>query len=122
METDDGFTLMELIAIIVIISILVAIGIPKYFNLQDKARQTVVNTAFAELETRAQKLFAVTVFEGTHPDNVDYSTVDTDLGKDFEVTKFDIKKTHIDVTIKYTIDDGNWVYHKKIKLLRFSED
>jgi prepilin-type N-terminal cleavage/methylation domain-containing protein len=36
---QDGFTLIEIIAVLVILGVLAIVAVPKYFSLQDNARQ-----------------------------------------------------------------------------------
>ncbi len=87
-KDEQGFTLIEIIAVLVIMGILAAVAIPKFFDLQQKAKEKAIYTAFAELKTRVNQRFARELLEGaTAGDNLDYSaaTVGTDLGSDFDV-------------------------------------
>ena len=49
---DQGFTLLEIIAVLVILSILAAIAVPKYVSLDESARQRGVDAGIAELNGR----------------------------------------------------------------------
>jgi len=47
-----GFTLLEIIAVLVILSILAAIAVPKYVSLDESARQRGIDAGIAELNGR----------------------------------------------------------------------
>ena len=49
---EKGFTLLEIIATIVILSILAALAIPRYISLDESARQRAIDAGIAELNGR----------------------------------------------------------------------
>ncbi len=44
---QQGFTLIEIIAVLVILGILAVVAVPRYFNLQDDARQQAIKGIIA---------------------------------------------------------------------------
>lgn len=57
LKNQKGFTLMEIIAVLVILGILAAIAIPKYMGLQDEARKKAGQGQVSEVKGRlAQSL------------------------------------------------------------------
>jgi prepilin-type N-terminal cleavage/methylation domain-containing protein len=56
--TTKGFTLVEVIAVLVILGILAAVAIPKFFDMQEKARTKTLNGCIAVVNGEVKTAFA----------------------------------------------------------------
>ncbi len=81
-QNEEGFTLVEIIAVLVILGILAAVAIPKYFDLQSEAKEKAAEAAMAEAIGRVNGKFAKALLGGSSWDQITYSdaTLGTDLG------------------------------------------
>lgn len=58
MTNEQGFTLIEIIAVLVIIGILSAVAVPKFIDLQNEARIKSAQAAIAEVKARLSMGYA----------------------------------------------------------------
>jgi MSHA pilin protein MshA len=63
---QNGFTLIELVIVIVILGILAAIAIPKFTTLQREARVAVIDSAYLSLKSGSNIVFAKAATNGQH--------------------------------------------------------
>ena len=72
MQEQSGFTLLEIIAVIVILSILGVVALPKYFDLQNQARDKAMGAGISEAIGRVNGYFAQEVLNGARPSEINY--------------------------------------------------
>ncbi len=69
---EKGFTLIEIIAVLVILGIMAAIAVPKYIDLQNTARDKTLERAMAEgLSTVAIQCARITLSYNKFPTEVE---------------------------------------------------
>ncbi len=70
--------------------ILAAVAIPKFFDLQARAREKAIYTALSEMKVRVNQRFASALLDGVAVGAVLYleGSVGTNLGADFDITNW----------------------------------
>lgn len=71
LRNQKGFTLIEIIAVLVILGILSAVAIPKYMGMQDEARKAAAKGQIAEVKGRLSQSLGryMLANSGTQPAN-----------------------------------------------------
>ncbi len=80
LQNEEGFTLVEIIAVLVILGILAAVAIPKYFDLQSEARTKALAGAMGEAVGRMNQKFGLALLRGSIASEISYAT--SELGGD----------------------------------------
>jgi type IV pilus assembly protein PilA len=74
-STDDGFTLIELMVVVLIIAILLAIAIPTFLGAQNKAKDRSAQSSLRNALTAAKTIYS---------DTADYTDADSTVLADVE--------------------------------------
>jgi prepilin-type N-terminal cleavage/methylation domain-containing protein len=75
---DEGFTLVELLVVIIVLAILLAIAVPSYLSFKDRANKTAAAANIRELVPSVESYNADNVPNG--PNDPDPATSTTDYG------------------------------------------
>jgi prepilin-type N-terminal cleavage/methylation domain-containing protein len=83
---EKGFTLVEIIAVMVILSVLAAVAIPRYMSLDESARQRAIDAGIAELNGRETLTWSNIKITSTGytDDAALFPILNTTLGDDYD--------------------------------------
>lgn len=86
LRNQQGFTLVEIIAVLILLGILAAVAVPKYIDMTNEAKNKAVDAGISELNSRESLLWGkVMLASGTVEagDVFGHDEYDTDLGSEY---------------------------------------
>ncbi|MFC1495551.1 prepilin-type N-terminal cleavage/methylation domain-containing protein [Thermodesulfobacteriota bacterium] len=85
LKSEDGFTLIEIIAVLIILGIMAAVAVPRYIDLTTNAELRAIDAGVSELNGREALTWANQMIStaGYVDDATTFAAVSTDLGSDY---------------------------------------
>ena len=108
LRNQKGFTLIEIIAVLIILGVLAAVAVPKFIDLTNEAKQKALDGAIAAGMSQVSMDYARLLLSLSRvPTNAELAAgVTTDLGGDFDYT-FEADTNGIKVTVASDDDATN---------------
>ena len=120
LKNQKGFTLLEIIAVLVILGILAAVATPKYFSLIEEAQKNAAESAIGEVKARANLYYALKTLRDKNAPSAAAIfasvTAAPNVGPDFGVTAAADGTGDITITVNsvkgaaITAVTGIWTY------------
>jgi len=105
-KTESGFTLIELVIVIVILGILAAVAIPKYEDMREQARVATVKGQLGSIRSAIAIQYARNALNGS----ATFPTLDGTIFADGRVPKEPINNSMAVKTTAGVDDTGGWQY------------
>ncbi len=64
LQNEKGFTLVEIIAVLILLGILAAVAVPRYMDLTAQARNSAAQAAIAEIKGRLATGYGIELLQG----------------------------------------------------------
>jgi prepilin-type N-terminal cleavage/methylation domain-containing protein len=120
LHDQRGFTLIEIICVLVIMSVIVSISFTRILQADDGAKQVAIRHGVAELNLRENVTWAVAkVSVGTVDDGIVWTKLDTNLGLEYRwgtgpnrtgISTLNFKETEVSLSRVISTDThpGKW--------------
>ena len=115
MNNEKGFTMIELVVILVLIGIIAAVGIPKYLDVTAKGKEKSLKGAISTVRSAVDMFYANSIIDGTPQ----FPSLNATLFKEGMVPDDVMTQTS---SVKYVLndpiasgdfdDDGGWLYNE----------